>query len=32
VFVIIMGIVLGAFVFWLGVPFPKGIIYDMIIN
>ncbi|MGB4405797.1 MAG: tripartite tricarboxylate transporter TctB family protein [Sphaerochaeta sp.] len=32
VFVIIMGIVLGAFVLWLGVPFPKGIIYDMIVN
>ncbi len=32
VFVIIMGIVMGAFVFWLGVPFPKGIIYDMIVN
>ncbi len=32
VFVIIMGIVVGAFVFWLGVPFPKGLIYDMIVN
>ena len=32
VFVIIMGIVLGAFVLWLGVPFPKGIIYDTIVN
>lgn len=31
-FAIIMGIVVGAFVFWLGVPFPKGIIYDMIFN
>lgn len=30
VFAIIMGIVLGAFVFWLGVPFPKGFIYEMI--
>jgi len=32
VFAIIMGIVVGAFVFWLGVPFPKGIIFDMIFN
>ena len=32
VFVVIMGIVVGAFVFWLGVPFPKGIIYDLIFN
>jgi len=32
VFAIIMGIVVGAFVFWLGVPFPKGIIYDMLAN
>lgn len=30
VFAIIMGIVIGAFVYWLGVPFPKGIIYEMI--
>ena len=28
VFFIIMAIVIGAFVLWLGVPFPKGIIYN----
>lgn len=28
VFIIIMAIVIGAFVLWLGVPFPKGIIYN----
>lgn len=32
VFVIVMGIVVGAFMLWLGVPFPKGIIYEMIFN
>ncbi|NBK24927.1 MAG: tripartite tricarboxylate transporter TctB family protein [Spirochaetia bacterium] len=32
VFAVMMGIVVGAFVFWLGVPFPKGIIYDLIVN
>ncbi len=32
VFAIIMGIVLGAFMYWLGVPFPKGIIFDLIFN
>lgn len=30
VFAIIMGIVIGAFMMWLGVPFPKGMLYDMI--
>ena len=29
-FAIIAAIVLGAFVFWLGVPFPKGFIYNLI--
>ncbi len=28
--VIIMAIVIGAFVMWLGVPFPKGLIYNLI--
>ena len=28
VFLIIMAIVLGAFVLWLGVPFPKGLIFN----
>ena len=28
VFLIIMAIVIGAFVLWLGVPFPKGLIYN----
>ena len=27
---VIMAIVIGAFVMWLGVPFPKGIIYNWI--
>ena len=27
---IIMAIVIGAFVMWLGVPFPKGLIYNLI--
>jgi hypothetical protein len=29
-FAVVMAIVIGAFVLWLGVPFPKGIIYEMI--
>jgi hypothetical protein len=29
-FVVIMAIVVGCFVLWLGVPFPKGLIYDAI--
>ncbi len=29
-FAVIMAIVLGCFVFWLGVPFPKGLIFDLI--
>jgi hypothetical protein len=29
-FAVIMAIVIGAFVLWLGVPFPKGFIYDLI--
>ena len=32
VFLIIMGIVIGAFVIWLGVPFPKGVIFEMVFN
>lgn len=32
VFLIIMGIVIGAFVLWLGVPFPKGLILNLIAN
>lgn len=29
-FAVIMAIVIGAFVMWLGVPFPKGFIYNLI--
>jgi hypothetical protein len=29
-FAVIMAIVLGAFVLWLGVPFPKGLLYNLI--
>lgn len=29
-FAVIMAMVIGAFVLWLGVPFPKGLIYDLI--
>lgn len=32
VFAVIMAIVLGVFVFWLGVPFPQGIILETIMN
>ena len=31
VFIIVMAIVIGVFVLWLGVPFPKGIIYNALI-
>lgn len=31
VFVIVMAIVIGVFVLWLGVPFPKGIIYNALV-
>ncbi|MFA7125519.1 MAG: tripartite tricarboxylate transporter TctB family protein [Sphaerochaetaceae bacterium] len=30
VFAVVMAIVIGAFVLWLGVPFPKGILYNLI--
>lgn len=32
VFFILMGIVIGAFVLWLGVPFPKGLLFDVMFN
>ncbi len=32
VFVIIMAVVVGVFVLWLGIPFPKGMILDAINN
>ena len=31
-FAFIMAIVIGCFVLWLGVPFPKGIVYDALFN
>jgi hypothetical protein len=31
-FAAIMAVVIGCFVLWLGVPFPKGLIYDAIFN
>ncbi len=31
-FAIIMAIVIGCFVIWLGVPFPRGLILDMILG
>lgn len=31
-FAVIMAIVVGCFVFWLGVPFPKGLVYDTLFN
>lgn len=31
-FAVIMSIVIGCFVLWLGVPFPKGLIYNAIFN
>lgn len=30
VFAVVTAIVIGAFVLWLGVPFPKGILYNLI--
>lgn len=32
VFAIIMTIVVGAFVFWLGVPFPKGMLFTALLG
>ncbi len=31
-FAIIMGIVIGVFILWLGVPFPKGLIFNALFN